>query len=149
MWNINVTTQLSCPQNAGVLFVWSCKKTIAIMWMMAYFHFLIGSSLVVAQSNVMKTSKKLVAKNSTLVSKMFRSICLTQSIWTLLRSVTELLDQSEASIQVTWSLSTNQRQVFELCSDPLQNYWWEHFCWSRRKTNPDPCYFNKTRLEAN
>ena len=95
LWNINITpcSIVCCPQNVRVLFVWSCKKTIAIMWMMATCHFLIGLSLVVEKSNAISSSKKLVAKNSTLISKMFHSICLKLLlywiIWTLLWSVTE------------------------------------------------------------
>lgn len=51
------------------------------------------------------------------------------------------LSSPRCSVQFVWSCCS--LGIFELCSDPLQKFCWEHFCWSRRKTNPDPCYFNK------
>lgn len=51
------------------------------------------------------------------------------------------LASPRCSVQFVWSCCS--LEIFELCSDPLQKFCWEHFCWSRRKTNPDPCYFNK------
>ena len=51
------------------------------------------------------------------------------------------LSSPRCSVQFVWSCCS--LEIFELCSDPLQKFCWEHFCWSRRKTNPDPCYFNK------